>query len=234
MGSQSDNLSEDWDRSYERQENHVFWPSDSVVRFVSSRLRKRVGLDSVRDVLPGAKGGKMLDLGCGIGRNLNFGHLMGLEMYGIELSSVAVATARRWMKEAYPGSVAEHVQVGDVRRLPWQDGFFDHALSDSVLDSMAFPIARQGVAEVARTVKPGGYFYFNVVAESDAAGTFFAGERSVTTTHEQGTIQSYFDVAKIDALLDGRFETLSRELHTIANASTGARIERWHVVAKRK
>lgn len=231
----SDNLVQDWERSYERHENFVFWPADAVVRFVSRYLRKRVGLTEVRDVAPGAKGSRVLDLGCGIGRNIHFGQFMGLEMYGIELSSYAVGVARDWMRDVYKDTVGERIQVGDVRALPWGDGFFDHAISDSVLDSMDFAIARQGVAEVARTLKAGGLFYLNLIAERPGLqAPFDADERLVTTQHEQGTVQSYFDEPKTAALLGAPFEMVSLELHTTQNMKTGTLSERWHVVARRR
>lgn len=235
MTTNADGLVQDWERSYERHENFVFWPADAVVRFVSRHLRKRTGLTEVRDVMPGAAGSRVLDLGCGIGRNIHFGQFMGLEMYGIELSSYAVGVAREWMRDVYKDTVADRIQVGDVRALPWADGFFDHAISDSVLDSMNFEIARQGVAEVARTLKPGGLFYLNLIAERPGlAAPFVSDERLQTTQHEQGTIQSYFDESKIVALLGAPFELVNLELHTIQNVRTGTLSERWHVVARRR
>lgn len=226
---------ENWDQSYLRGENFVFWPCDAVVRFVSRSLRKRVGIDEVIDVLPGARGQRVLDLGCGIGRNLNFGQLMGLEMFGVEHSRVAVEVARRWMRQTNPAADDDRVRVGDVRDLSyWSDGFFDHALSDSVLDSMPFDVAWQGVAEVARLVKPGGYFYLNVIGERNADGSFFDGERTQSSQHEQGTVQSYFDRAKIETLLGRAFAITRLELQTIEGLVGAGTEVRWHVVTKRQ
>ncbi|MDQ3003423.1 MAG: class I SAM-dependent methyltransferase [Fibrobacterota bacterium] len=235
MGTNIDGMTKDWDHSYERRENFVFWPSDNAIRFVSRYLRKRVGLDAVQDVLPGAKGSKVLDFGCGIGRHIQFGHSMGLEMYGIELSSVAVGEAHKWAHEMLKGAEKDRIRVGDVRELPWKDGFFDHALSDSVVDSMSIEIARKGVSELARVLKPGGLFYCNLIAEKDpVTGELFSGEKEVTTAHEQGTIQSYFDKRKIDDLFSAKFETLQSELHTVVNVLTGGSAGRWHLVLRRK
>jgi SAM-dependent methyltransferase len=231
----SDGGIENWNSSYERRENFLFWPSDGVVRFVSRHLRRRVAPDSVRDVLPGALGAKVLDVGCGIGRHIQFGLTMGLDMHGIELSTVAVEVARTWAHPLMKGSEVEKIIAGDVRAMPWPDGHFDHAVSDSVLDSMGFEIASQGIQELARVLKPGAYFYCNLIAEGDGkSGSFFSGERVQTTVHEQGTIQSYFDGDKIDALFADRFEFLQRELHTIENVATGSVSGRWHMVMRRR
>ncbi len=128
--------SDAWESSYGRRESFCFWPSDEVVRFVSRFLRKRVGWDEVVDVAPCTKGSRALDVGCGIGRHLLFGSSMGLEMYGVDLSQTAVDLAKDVLRKT-PGahSSDDHVYCGDIRSLPWSDGFFDHALSDSVLEA---------------------------------------------------------------------------------------------------
>lgn len=219
-----------WEDSYGRRENFVFSPSDEVVRFVARRLRRRVGLDEVVDVAPAAAGSRVLDVGCGIGRNLVFGSQMGLQMWGFDLSQRAVEVARTWLERTEGAPVGERVVSADIRKLPWADGFFDHAMSDSVLDSMSIEIAAQGVAEVARVLKPGGYFYCNLISTDGAP----ADETVVTTRHEEGTIQSYFDETKARALLEPAFEVLGCALHTIKDAASGATGGRWHFVLRRR
>src|SRR5687768_5802445 len=54
----NDSRVEAWDESYGRGENFVFVPGDEAVRFVSRYLRRRVGLDRVIDVHPGAAGAR--------------------------------------------------------------------------------------------------------------------------------------------------------------------------------
>jgi len=214
--SNRDTPTKDWDNSYIRRENFVFWPSEGSIRFISRYIRKRVDLGIFEDVMPGAKGAKVLDLGCGIGRHIQFGLQMGLDIYGIELSAIAVDVARKWAGNVMQGGEIDHIHQGDIRKLPWPDGFFDHALSDSVLDSMPIDIACNGILELARVLKSGGLFYCNLIAEKDpVSGDFFSGERVVTTSHEYGTIQSYFDKAKINSLFADYFEILSCELHSI-------------------
>ena len=232
MNTNNKNFTQDWNDSYLRRENFLFWPSDGCIRFISRYIRKRVGLDSVQDVSPGAK---VLDLGCGIGRHIQFGLQMGLDMHGIELSEVAVGVARTWASGHMQGAEFDKIRVGDVRLLPWSDCYFDHAISDSVLDSMSFEIARKSVNELARVLKPEGYFYCSLIADKDpATGVYFSGERTVATVHELGTIQSYFDRAKIDAMCAGAFDVLSCEMHAIENALTGSWAGRWHLVLRRR
>lgn len=223
-----------WDESYRRRDNFVFWPREEVVRFVARYLRRRLELDEFVDVLPGAAGSRILDVGCGIGHNLAFGTEMGFEMYGIDLSAVAVMTARQWLGRIKECDADARVVTGDVRTLPWPTDYFDHGISDGVLDSMTFDIARAGVAEIGRVIKSGGYFYFSLIS-GDQTGfdTEFDGEVEVAGTHERGTIQSYFNRMKIDRLLGGRFEILRCELHRFEDRIGGTHHGRWHIVARR-
>ena len=224
-----------WDDSYARRENYVFYPGDEVVRFVSRYIRRRTGLTEYQDVVPGAQGSKLLDVGCGIGRTLIFGTQMGLRMYGTDLSSNAVAVARQWLSSVGELDADERVLTGDIRNLPWTNDHFDHAISDSVLDSMPFQIARAGISEVARVVRQGGYFYCSLISGDESGkDPQFCDELLVTSVHEQDTIQSYFNETKIRQLIQPLFEIISCSLHQIRNHSTGKHHGRWHVVARRR
>lgn len=224
-----------WDESYSRQENYVFYPCDEVVRFVARYLRRRVGLDEVVDVTPQAAGSRIIDVGCGVGRNLVFGFEMGLDMHGIDLSANAVAVARDWLTQRGATGANEKVVAGDIRSLPWPDGYFAHAVSDSVLDSMPFALATAGVAEIARVVGSGGYFYCNLISGDESGrAPDFAGEETVRGVHERDTIQSYFNQAKIATLLGDTFDVLSCVQHRWVDAIRQTHGGRWHVVARRK
>lgn len=225
----------EWENSYTRGENHVFLPSDEVVRFVSRYLRRRVDLDKVVDVLPRAEGSLVLDLGSGLGRNLLFGETMGLRMHGLELSSLAVSKSHQLLSKNGIIEPENRVKQGDARKLPWSDSYFDHALSDSVLDSMPLEVAQDAVKEVARVVKSGGMFYLNLVAKISLVGGGTSPDfEIVKTTHEQNTYQTYFDSEKWQNLLAPNFEVVLSELHCVENISGQTTRGRWHIVCRRK
>jgi ubiquinone/menaquinone biosynthesis C-methylase UbiE len=235
LNTSSEVKAAEWEDSYGRRENFVFSPSDELVRFVARNLRRRVGLDEVIDVRPGAAGSRVLDVGCGVGRDLVFGTQMGLEMWGFDLSSRAVDIARQWMSRTTGQPAEDRVIACDICKLPWPDLFFDHAMSDSVIDSMTAEIAAAGIAEVARVLKRGGLFYCNLISGEGAAEVAgFAGEVVVAGDHERGTVQSYFNEAKARALLEPHFEVLGCVLHTQQDALRGTRAGRWHLTLRRR
>lgn len=224
-----------WDDSYNRCENHVYLPCDEIVRFISRYLRRRVGLNEFVDIFPGAGGSRIVDVGCGIGRNLIFGTQMGFKMYGNDLSVNAVEKAQEWlMKKDGPDAKSRVVAI-DILNLPWEDKFFDHAISDSALDSMHFEIAQEGISEVARVVRPGGYFYCSLIS-GDQTGfdPDFCDQEIVATEHEKSTFQSYFNKTKIRRLVEPLFEILSCQLHQIIDPSKNTHSGRWHVISRRR
>jgi SAM-dependent methyltransferase len=224
-----------WDSSYARRENYVFAPCDEMVRFVSRYLRCRIDLHEIVDLSPGAAGALVADIGCGIGRNLLFGTDMGLSMHGCDLSGSAVAVARKWLSTRLGANADDRVVVADVRNLPWNNAAFAHAVSDSVLDSMPFLHAQEGLREISRIVRPGGYFYCSLISGDESGrDPEFDGEEIVENAHERGTVQSYFNLAKIRLLLDKAFEIRVCELHQVVDPLRGRRSGRWHVTAIRR
>ena len=233
MHSPPDNQQAEWEQSYQRRENYLFWPHEEVIRFFSRYVRKRIGLHEFRDVSPSGRH-RILDQGCGIGRHVIFAFHMGCDPYGVDLSASAVAEAIRWAGEEGLPDPSSRIIQSDLRRLPWQDAHFDFAVSHGVLDSMRFDVALAAVAELARVTAPGGLFYCDLISgDSSEHQSGFSGETVVKTTHELGTTQSYFDLAKIDRLMAGHFRLVDGSLIRRTHVQTGEYKSRYHVVLQR-
>lgn len=224
----------EWDKSYENRDNFVFYPAEEVIRFVSKFIRKRVGLKEFRDIAPSSAEGRVLDLGCGIGRHVIYCHDMGLQAYGVDLSDTAVCVAREWGGGRGLPEPERRIRQGDIRHLPWNDGFFRYAVSHGVLDSMPFEIARAGCVELARVMTVGGLFYCDLISGDDSQhAREFSGEEVVATAHEQGTIQLYFNLGKIQSMIDGVFEIDECNLIRRENVLRGGFVSRYHLVLRR-
>jgi SAM-dependent methyltransferase len=224
----------EWDKSYENRDNFVFYPHEEVIRFVSKFIRKRVGLTEFQDALSGSREGRILDLGCGIGRHVIYCHEMGLDAHGIDLSDKAIQFAVQWAGKTGLIDPESKICQGDIRRMPWQDGYFRYAVSHGVLDSMSFDIARTACAELARVMSVGGLFYCDVISGDDSKhAREFNGEETVTTTHEQGTLQFYFNFAKIQSMIDLFFEIEECNLIRRENVTHGGYTARYHLVLRR-
>lgn len=100
------------------------------------------------DELPGVD---VLDAGCGSGRMMT--HLLGLDdslrVHGVDLSSEMVRHARL----AHP---ALPIEVGDLRRLPFQDNMFDGVLAWYSIIHSAPSDLYPTISEMHRVLRPGG------------------------------------------------------------------------------
>lgn len=229
----SDNKS-DWDKSFANRDNFVFYPHEEVIRFVSKFIRKRTDLAQFHDVHVDAAGSRILDLGCGIGRHVIYLESMGLDAYGIDLSDVAVQKARDWGKQIGLRDCEDRIKQGDIRALPWNDGFFRYAVSHGVLDSMPFAIARAACIELSRVMPAGGLFYCDLISGDDSNhAREFSGEEIVSTQHEKGTIQLYFNLERIHSLIGGEFSIRECILVRRENVLLGGYTSRYHLVLER-
>ncbi len=158
-----------WEASYRARQNFVFYPCEELVRFVARYLRKRVGLDEYEDKHAFGRPPRWLDLGCGIGRHVVYGHEAGMDVHGIDLSASAVAMAHTWAGRAGVSGAAQRIKQGSADNLPWPDGYFDVVVSHGVLDSMPFAVALQAIGEVRRVLRAGGFFYCDLISGDDSA-----------------------------------------------------------------
>lgn len=148
-----------WEQKYSAGHRQGY-PWDQVVSFVlrhAPRDRPR------RDV-------SILEVGCGTGSNLWFLASEGFTAAGIDASPSAIATAKARMDaESLPVSL----HVGSFTALPFPDQSFDMAVDRSSLTCVGFSNARLALAEICRTLKPGGLLQFNPY--SAAHGSLLTG-----------------------------------------------------------
>jgi SAM-dependent methyltransferase len=106
---------------------------------------------AVRHLAPdGARGGRLLDVGCGHGRNAELFRRLGMDVAGIDVDEPALSAAR----QRYPQI---DFQTGDVQNLAFPDATFDAVFSASVLQYVDWPRA---IRECRRVLKPGGKAVF--------------------------------------------------------------------------
>ena len=222
-----------WDDSYAAGDNFVFFPHEEVIRFAARHLRKRTGLDSYADRHSLGRPPRVLDLGCGLGRHVKFCHEAGMEAYGIDLSSQAVAMAHEWAARYGLPQPEKRIRQGDARHLPWPDGFFDACVSHGTLDSMPFELARSVIAELRRVLGPAAVVYLDLVSGDDSQhAREFAGDEVVATAHERDTIQSYYNHRRIQFLIEGNFSCAECLLIRHEDVQRGAFHSRYHVVLR--
>ena len=80
-----------------------------------------------------AAGMRVVDAGCGYGRNLV--HLLreGVEIFAVDASAEAVGHVRALAAELAPELPVGNFQVAAIEKMPWPDGFADVVICNSVL-----------------------------------------------------------------------------------------------------
>lgn len=96
-------------------------------------------------------GCKVLDLGCGSGRDSFFLSDQGYEVWGVDISKVAIEKALK-----NPKANQIDFRAASAEKLDFEDDFFDTVYSGWVLQSV--PLER-AASEIKRVLKPGGIAY---------------------------------------------------------------------------
>jgi ubiquinone/menaquinone biosynthesis C-methylase UbiE len=101
-------------------------------------------------------GEQVLDVGCGTGtlameaarRVGRAGRVAGVDPGTQQIARARAKAARRNIPVAF--------QIGVIEQLPFPDQTFDVVFSTLMLHHLPAPLKRQGLAEIARVLKPGG------------------------------------------------------------------------------
>jgi SAM-dependent methyltransferase len=107
-----------------------------------------------------APGMRVLDAGCGYGRNLVYLLRNGFEIFACDAAPAGVAHVQALSASIGTGLPQENFRVAMLEQMPFPDGFADVVLCNSVLhfarDEEHF---KAMLAELWRTVKPGGMLF---------------------------------------------------------------------------
>lgn len=193
-----------WNEAYGRGGNIVFYPHEEIVRFLNKYVRKRTGITAFKNIMPLAddawKKFKSLDLGCGIGRHIRLLDEFGLNPYGIDLSSEAVAQGKAWMCAMGKQELADKMSIGSVTELPYENEFFNVCVSHSVLDCMPRKLAQAGIKEAFRVLKNNGLMYLDFYMDDQKGDC----DEQAADGFDKNTIKSYFTVESIKAFIGGQ------------------------------
>jgi tellurite methyltransferase len=99
---------------------------------------------------------RVLDAGCGFGRNLPYFLAGGFEIFAIDEDAAAIAAVRALAADLPPGNIVQ----GALHALPWPDGGVNAVVCSAVLH---FARDREHFArmlhEMWRVLAPGGLFF---------------------------------------------------------------------------
>src|ERR1700730_16823707 len=103
---------------------------------------------------------RMLDAGCGGGRNLIYFLRSGFDVFGVDQSTESISHIRALASTLAPHLPSSNFRVEPVERMSFADAEFDVVISSAVLHFARNEEHWQSmVSEMWRVLKPGGIFF---------------------------------------------------------------------------
>ncbi|PSL44747.1 methyltransferase family protein [Chitinophaga niastensis] len=104
---------------------------------------------------------KILDAGCGTGRNMHWFLLNNMDIHGVDLNEGAINS----IKIKYPHFLDNHLHIAAVEKMPFHDHHFDHVISSAVLHFANSTLQFQHMlAEMVRVLKNGGTVFIRMTS----------------------------------------------------------------------
>ena len=106
---------------------------------------------------------KILDAGCGEGRNAVYFINSGYQVFGIDENELAIQYIRYLSKSLKPNYDAHRFQVGKLEEIPFHASAFDAVICSAVLHFAADETNFwEMMDEMLRVLKPGGILWFRM------------------------------------------------------------------------
>jgi len=109
---------------------------------------------------------KVIDIGCGSGRNLHYFLQNGFDVYGIDPDAKAVEYVKQLSAILAPNNPDSNFVIATAEQLPYADNSFDLAICSAILhfarDHAHFDAM---LRSVWRVLKPGGYLFARLASD---------------------------------------------------------------------
>lgn len=130
-----------------------------------NRLLGNVDIYLLDQILKGRfpKGTRILDAGCGEGRNAVYFIQKGYQIFGIDPNETAIQYCRFLSRSLNPNFDIHRFQVGRLEEIPFHAEAFDLVICSAVLHfADSVDNFWEMIHEIHRVLKPGGLFWFRM------------------------------------------------------------------------
>lgn len=177
------------------------WYRASCDKYLPTASPHQLAVSLGKSLRPGAR---ILDVGCGLGRNSVYLSKQGFELFALDISPTATQVLRT---ASVSSSLKVHVVQGDFRRHPFAPQSFDAALAvNTIYHSYRTQLAVT-VAEIMTLIRPDGFFCLTLLAKSGNQYQKYLDMVSVgnAVEVEPGTFVSSNESVQLDEYLPHHF-----------------------------
>ena len=128
---------------------------------------------------------RILEVGCGYGRDLVYLKGLGHEVVGVDFSSTALELARSFAPDG------DFVK-SDVSKLPYSDGSFDVVYGYFVLHLLDSWTRAAMLRESVRVLRPGGFLFQTVASAADSDFGEGVEQAPCTFVNKRGVLKYYY------------------------------------------
>ncbi|MFC1650383.1 methyltransferase domain-containing protein [Candidatus Latescibacterota bacterium] len=175
----------------------------------SFKHTERRRMQVISRMVPGAGVRKVLDIGCGNGELSEILVRRGMNVISTDLGFNSIQRASLKINDRLklrpPGDASIRFVQGDIYRLPYDDSSFDAVVASEIVEHLDNP--RDAVSEVARVLRPGGYFIVSTPYKEQLRYTLciHCNEKTPVNAHLHS-----FDEKILEDILAGAGFTVSR------------------------
>ena len=109
---------------------------------------------------------KVLDVGCGGGRNLFYFLQNGFNVYGVDPNPDAIEAVKQLSASLAPNNPIQNFAVAPAEDMPFEDAGFDLIICSAVLHfAQSHEHFDHMLHSIWRVLKPGGYFFVRLASD---------------------------------------------------------------------
>lgn len=166
-----------------------FWNSKNITREFYTQPFSSYWLDFFRSIKNRSKK-KVLDIGCGGGRNTEMLINLGFDVYACDFyEGMIKITKNRLKKNGLKDEfITDRIKKAPMTKLPYHSNYFDIILSHGVYhNAQSLKEINHALEESARVLKEKGHFCFNTFTSVCIAKDFknIKGQQNVYVTREK-------------------------------------------------